>query len=89
MIENNIIYYNSTKYKQITRDILVLEIYNITRKIYKIFVINITLKTITDQLGFIVILIIIYINSYSFYEYLIKLGITKKKRLIIDIIAIR
>ena len=32
---------------------------------------------------------VIYIDSFSFYEYIIKLGITKEKRLIIDIIAIK
>jgi hypothetical protein len=32
---------------------------------------------------------IIYINSRLLYEYLVKFNITKKKRLIIDIIAIR
>jgi hypothetical protein len=33
--------------------------------------------------------VIIYINFYSFYECLVKLGITKEKRFIIDIMAIR
>jgi hypothetical protein len=54
-----------------------------------VFAISITLKIITDQLGIIAIPIIVCINSYSFYEYLIKLGTTKKKRHMIDIIAIR
>jgi hypothetical protein len=36
-----------------------------------------------------VVLIIVYTNSYFLYEYLIKLGITKEKYLMIDIIAIR
>jgi hypothetical protein len=54
-----------------------------------VFAINTTLKTITDQLGLIVILIIVCINSYSLYECLVKLGITKEKRFMIDIIAIR
>lgn len=30
-----------------------------------------------------------YIDSFSLYEYLIKLGITDEKRLIIDIISLR
>jgi hypothetical protein len=48
-----------------------------------------TLKIITDQLELPVIPIIIYTNLYSLYEYLVKLGTTKEKRLIIDIIALR
>jgi hypothetical protein len=52
-----------------------------------IFVISLTLKLITKQLRLLKILIIIYINSYSFYEYLVKLGTTKEKHLMIDIIA--
>jgi hypothetical protein len=54
-----------------------------------VFIINIILKIIINHLGFIIILIIVCINSYSFYKYLVKLGTTKKKYLIIDIIAIR
>jgi hypothetical protein len=41
------------------------------------------------QLEFPTILIIVYTDSYSLYECLVKLGITKKKRLIIDIMVIR
>jgi hypothetical protein len=54
-----------------------------------VFIINIILKIIINHLGFIIILIIVCINSYSFYKYLVKLGTTKKKYLIIDITAIR
>jgi hypothetical protein len=52
-----------------------------------IFVISLILKLITKQLRFPKIPIIVYTNSYFFYEYLVKLGTIKKKRLIIDIIA--
>jgi hypothetical protein len=41
------------------------------------------------QLEFPTIPIIVYTDSYSLYECLVKLGITKKKRLIIDIMVIR
>jgi hypothetical protein len=54
-----------------------------------VFAISIILKIITDQLGLIIILIIVCINLYFLYEYLVKLGTTKKKYLIIDIIMIR
>jgi hypothetical protein len=53
------------------------------------YAISSTLKLITTQLEFPDIVIIICTDSYSFYEYLVKLGTTKKKRLMIDIIVLR
>jgi hypothetical protein len=53
------------------------------------FIIGFTLTIIMKQLEFPTILIIVYTDSYSLYECLVKLGITKKKRLIIDIMVIR
>jgi len=50
--------------------------------------INITIKIIIKQLNYIKIPIIIYINLYSLYNYLIKFGTIKEKKLIINIIAI-
>ena len=44
---------------------------------------------ITDRLEFSVILIIVCTDSYSLYEYLVKLRTTKEKRLMIDIIVLR
>ena len=51
--------------------------------------INTTIKMIVSQLGFLAPPIIICTDSYSLYECLVKLGTTKEKRLMIDIIAIR
>jgi hypothetical protein len=53
------------------------------------FIIDSTLTIIIKQLEFSTILIIVYTDSYSLYECLVKLGTTKEKRLIIDIMAIR
>ena len=47
-----------------------------------------TLKMIIDQLVLPVIPIIVYTDSYSLYKCLVKLGTTKEKRLIIDIMAL-
>ena len=48
-----------------------------------------TLKMITDRLGLPVIPIVVCTDSYSLYECLVKLGTTKEKRLMIDIMALR
>jgi hypothetical protein len=52
------------------------------------FAIGSTLKMITKQLDLPTIPMIVYTDSYSLYECLVKLGTTKEKRLMIDIIAI-
>ena len=51
--------------------------------------INTTIKMITEQLDFPQTPIIICTDSYSLYECLVKLGTTKEKRLMIDIMALR
>jgi hypothetical protein len=53
------------------------------------YVISSTLNMVTKQLDLSMILIIVCTNSYSLYECLVKLGTTKEKRLMIDIMAIR
>ena len=47
-----------------------------------------TLKMITDRLELPAIPIIVCTDSYSLYECLVKLGTTKEKRLMIDIMAL-
>ena len=51
-------------------------------------IINITIKIITRQLGFLQTPIVVYTNSYLLYKCLVKLGTTKEKRLIINIMAL-
>jgi hypothetical protein len=48
-----------------------------------------TIKMITDQLGFWKIPTTVCTDSYSLYECLIKIGTTKEKGLMIDIMALR
>ena len=48
-----------------------------------------TLKMITDRLKISAIPTIVCTDSYSLYECLVKLGTTKEKRLMIDIMALR
>ncbi|UQC89520.1 uncharacterized protein CLUP02_15051, partial [Colletotrichum lupini] len=88
-IYSNIIYYLLIKNKRVIRSILVLEVYNIVNSVNFSYIILIILKKITNRISFLFILIIIYTDFYSLYKYLVKLRITKKKRLIINIIALK
>jgi hypothetical protein len=88
-LQSNLIYYSSTKSKRVTKSMLALEIYRIVKGVDILITINITIKMITKQLGFLLTLIIIYTDFYSLYKCLVKLGTIKEKRLMIDIIAIR
>jgi hypothetical protein len=71
------------------KSVFTSEIYGIIGGINMSFAIRSTLTIIIKQLGLPTILIIVYTNSYSLYECLVKLGTIKEKRLIIDIMAIR
>jgi hypothetical protein len=65
----------------------VLEIYKIVNKVNIVIAIRITLKIITDQFKPFIIPTIVYTDLYSLYKCLVKLSTTKKKHLIINIIA--
>jgi len=88
-IEGNLIHYSSTKSKRVTRSVLASEIYGMVGGVDMAISINTTIKMITDQLEFSHIPIIVCTDSYSLYECLVKLGTTKEKRLMIDIMALR
>ena len=51
--------------------------------------INTTIRMIGEQLGFPPTPIVVCTDSYLLYECLVKLGTTKEKRLMIDIMALR
>jgi hypothetical protein len=72
----------------VTRSVLASEIYGIVGGVDMAIAISITITIITDQLELPKLLTIVCRDSYSFYEYLVKLGTTTEKRLIIDIIAL-
>jgi hypothetical protein len=46
------------------------------------------INIVINKLDFLRLFIIICINSFSLYEYIVKFSITKEKRLIINIIVI-
>jgi hypothetical protein len=64
-------------------------VYGIIVGVDIVYVIGSTLNLITKQLDLPIIPIIVCTDSYSLYECLVKLGTTKEKRLMIDIMAIR
>jgi hypothetical protein len=72
----------------VTRNVLVSEIYRIVSRVDIAIIVKITLNTIFTRLDLPMIPIIVYTDSFLLYEYLVKLDITKEKRLMIDIIAL-
>jgi hypothetical protein len=68
---------------------LASEIYKMVAGTDISFAISFTLKIITEQLKLPAIPTIVCTDSFLLYKCLVKLGTTKEKRLIIDIIAIR
>ncbi|OWT43021.1 polyprotein [Pochonia chlamydosporia 170] len=89
LVKGNIITYSSTKSKRVTRSALASELYSMVQGTDIGYAIASTLKLITKQLGIPDIPTILLTDSYSLYECLVKLGTTKEKRLMIDIMALR
>ena len=88
-LTRNLIYISSTKYKRVTRAVLVSELYVIVARVDILISLATTIDIITSRLSILKLLIVVYIDSLSLYECIIKLRTTKEKRLIIDIIVIR
>ena len=88
-LTGNIIHYSSTKSKRVTRSVLASEIYGMVSGVDSAYAFNTTLNQITEQIGLPRVNTIVCTDSYSLYECLVKLGTTKEKRLMIDIMALR
>jgi hypothetical protein len=73
------------KYKRVTRSVLASELYGIVHG----FNIGAVVKSIVDRALEIDLPLVIYIDSKSLYEYLVKLGTTQEKRLMIDVMCLR
>jgi hypothetical protein len=80
----NIIHWFSTKYKRVTRSVLASELYGIAYG----FDMGISVKSIIDRVLEIELLLVVYTDSKSLYKYLIKLGTTREKHLIINVICL-
>jgi len=88
-VRGNLIHWSSTKCKRITRSVLASEIYGMVNGFDIGLALTTTLKMITDRLSLPSIPLITCTDSYSLYECLVKLGTTKEKRLMIDLMALR
>ena len=84
-IHSNILHQSSTKYKRVTRSVLVSELYSIVIG----FDISAVLQDMTSKIISKDIPLILCTDSYSLYECITKLGTTAEKRLMIDIIGLR
>jgi hypothetical protein len=73
------------KYKRVTRSVLASELYGIAHG----FDIGGLVKSMINKVLEIEVPLVVYIDSKSLYEYLVKLGITREKRLIIDVMCLR
>jgi hypothetical protein len=73
------------KYKRITRSILVSELYGIAHG----FNMGGLVKSIINKALEIEVLLVVYTDSKSLYEYLVKLGTIREKRLMINIMCLR
>jgi hypothetical protein len=88
-IRGNIIHYSSTKSKRITRSVLASEVYGMVAGVDMAYAIATTLQMVLTRLNLPHVPTIVCTDSYSLYECLVKLGTTKEKRLMIDIMALR
>lgn len=88
-ILGNLIHWSSTKSKRVTRSVLAAELYGMASGVDMGFVIAGTISMAMEQLGLPKIPLIICTDSFSLYECIVKLGTTKEKRLMVDIMALR
>jgi hypothetical protein len=88
-IYSYVIYYSSIKCKRVTQSVLASEIYSIVNSFNIGIAIATTLRMIIERLRLPAIPLVICTDLYLLYECLVKLGTTKEKRLIINIIALR
>ena len=77
------------KCKRVTRIVLASELYSIVIGVDAVISFSTTFALICRQLEINNFPVVLYTDSFSLYECLVKLGTIKEKRLIIDIIALR
>ena len=89
-VQGNILHWSSTKCKRVTRSVLASELYVIVAGFDIRAIIQTTINSIlSTETPLTKILLVVYTDSYLLYDYIIKLGSTAEKHLIIDIIGLR
>jgi hypothetical protein len=88
-LTGNILHWSSTKCKRVTRLVLASELYAMASGVDMAISISTTLNMVISKLRLPNIPTIVCTDSLSLYECMIKLGTTREKRLMIDIMAIR
>jgi hypothetical protein len=83
----NLIHWSSIKCRRITRSVIASELYGMAHGFDSACVLKDTLDKFFDKKEGIPL--IVCIDSYSLYECLVKLGTTREKRLMIDLMCIR
>jgi hypothetical protein len=81
----NIIHWSSTKYKRVTRSILASELYGMAYG----FNMGALVKSTIDRVLEMELPLVVCTDSKSLYECLVKLGTTREKRLMIDVMCLR
>lgn len=89
IIRGNILHWSSTKCKRITRSVLASEIYAMAYGVDIAIAMRGTINLVMKRLGLPQVPLVACTDSLSLYECLVKLGTTKEKRLMIDIMALR
>jgi hypothetical protein len=88
-ITGNIVHWNSSKCKRVTRSVLASELYGMVGGFDCAIALSTTINQILRTLKISPIPIVLCTDSRSLYECLVKLGTTNEKRLMIDIMSIR
>ncbi|KAI0398644.1 hypothetical protein F4802DRAFT_611456 [Xylaria palmicola] len=88
-IQGNIVHWNSSKCKRVTRSVLASELYGMVNGFDSAIALRTTLKNIMEALNLPPIPTVLCSDSKSLYDCLVKLGTTQEKRLMIDIMSLR
>jgi hypothetical protein len=88
IMSGNFVHWSSVKCKRVTKSVFASEVYAIAHGVDIAIAIGTTINKITDRLRLPKAPVIVCTNFLFLYEYLIKLETTKKKRLMIDIVAL-
>ncbi|RYC58587.1 hypothetical protein CHU98_g7622 [Xylaria longipes] len=88
-IKSNIVHWNSSKYKRVTRSVLASELYGMVSGFDSTIALRTTIQKVMEALNLPPIPAVLCSDSKSLYDCLVKLGTTQEKRLMIDIMSLR